>query len=134
MITASAPVTVITTSAVRRASSRPGTAKPSRLASSLVTGSISTTETDAHAFRKLAATPFPHAPYPKTATWRPLVIRLVMRRYDSSTLWPTACRFSANCLIGLSLMTRTGTPSRAASGRSRIRPEVVSSVPPSNPG
>ena len=62
VITDSAPVTVMTTSAARRAWSRPGTANPSRLASSLATGSISTTATDAQALRKLAATPFPHAP------------------------------------------------------------------------
>ena len=31
-----------------------------------------------------------------------------MRRIDSTTLWPTAWRFSANCLMGLSLMTSTG--------------------------
>ncbi len=58
---------------------------------------------------------------------------LVIRRKDSSALWPTACSFSANCLIGLSLMTRIGRLSRARSGSSRIRPEVVSSVPPSRP-
>ena len=36
---------------------------------------------------------------------------------DSRTLWPTACSFSANCLIGLSLMTRIGRASCSRSGR-----------------
>ena len=57
-----APVTVTTMSAPRSASARDGTANPSSDACSRATGSISTTATVACALRKLAATPFPHAP------------------------------------------------------------------------
>ena len=63
----------------------------------------------------------------------PFVERFVIRRYDSTVLWPTAWRFSANCLIGLSLITSSGRSIRSRSGSSRIRPEVVSSVPPMRP-
>ena len=42
-----------------------------------------------------------------------------MRRKLSNTLWPTPWRFSANCLIGLSLITSTGRPIRSRSATSR---------------
>ena len=74
-----APVTVMITSAPTTASSRGGVLKPSRCARSRVTGSTSTTVTRAQAPRKLAATPRPHAPYPNTVTFSPLVTRLVSR-------------------------------------------------------
>ena len=44
----------------------------------------------------------------------PFVDWFVRRMNDSSTLWPTACSFSANCLIGLSLITSTGSADRVA--------------------
>ena len=47
-----------------------------------------------------------------------------------STLWPTAWKFSANCLMELSLITSSGLRIWSRSGLSRLRPEVVSSVPP----
>jgi len=59
------------------------------------------------------------------------VTRFVIRRKDSTALCPTACSFSTNCLIGLSLMTKI-VLELPRSGSSRIRPEVVSSVPPSS--
>ena len=75
-----APVTVMITSASATATSRAGVLNPSRCALSLVTGSVSTTDTRAYAPRKLAATPRPHAPYPNTVTCSPLVVRFVDRR------------------------------------------------------
>ena len=60
-------------------------------------------------------------------------MRFVMRMNASTVPGPTACVFSANCLIGLSLMTSSGLAMRSRSGSSRSRPDVVSSVPPRRP-
>jgi len=79
-------VTVITTSALRSASSRSGTKKPSSIASSRRIGSLSTTDTTEYALRKFAATPLPQAPYPNTVTRLPFVDLFVRRMNDSSTL------------------------------------------------
>ena len=134
MTTSRAPVTVTTTSAEASASSRGGVRNPSRCASSVVTGSASTTDTDRERVAE-ARRDAPPAGAVAEHRHAPAVGDAVGEAQEALEHALADAVAVLGELLDRAVVDHEHRAARSAraAATSRIRPDVVSSVPPSRP-